>query len=201
MLAQYFHSMTDKAEALSPRSTASAWCDRRRPPAGAAVRRRTAARTHRPRTRQRSQDHSRRRAHRQPGRRQSADRSPTCSLDLHAQGRTILMVTHDPVVARLADRRAGTASRQDRGAGDVFPLADDEQFDEVLEELWVLAENGELSRTGPRGGRRRPAHAAGAASRMQGLGPGRSGRQHAPTRRTRTSMVSNRRHVAFRPRH
>src|SRR6202171_3725424 len=28
--------------------------------------------------------------------------------DLHAQGRTILMVTHDPVVARLADRRIGT---------------------------------------------------------------------------------------------
>jgi len=62
--------------------------------------------------------------------------------ELHQQGRTIVMVTHDPVVARLADRRIelhhGRIAVQE-----VFAMADDEQFDEVLEELWVLAEHGE----------------------------------------------------------
>src|SRR5437763_8128568 len=61
---------------------------------------------------------------------------------LHQQGRTIVMVTHDPVVARLADRRIelhhGRIAVQE-----VFSMADEEQFDEVLEELWVLAEHGE----------------------------------------------------------
>jgi putative ABC transport system ATP-binding protein len=62
--------------------------------------------------------------------------------ELHQQGRTIVMVTHDPVVARLADRRIelhhGRIAVQE-----VFSMADEEQFDEVLEELWVLAEHGE----------------------------------------------------------
>jgi putative ABC transport system ATP-binding protein len=64
--------------------------------------------------------------------------------ELHQQGRTIVMVTHDPVVARLADRRIelhhGRIAMQE-----VFSMADEEQFDEVLEELWVLAEHGELA--------------------------------------------------------
>jgi putative ABC transport system ATP-binding protein len=64
--------------------------------------------------------------------------------ELHQQGRTIVMVTHDPVVARLADRRIefhhGKIASQE-----VFAMADDEQFDEVLEELWVLAEHGEIA--------------------------------------------------------
>src|SRR6266513_123899 len=64
--------------------------------------------------------------------------------DLHRQGRTIVMVTHDPVVARLADRRIelhhGKIAEQE-----VFAMADEEQFDEVLEELWALAENGEIA--------------------------------------------------------
>jgi putative ABC transport system ATP-binding protein len=62
--------------------------------------------------------------------------------DLHAQGRTIVMVTHDPVVARLGDRRIelhhGKIAIQE-----VFAMADDEQFDEVLEELWVLEEHAQ----------------------------------------------------------
>src|SRR5581483_9900737 len=57
------------------------------------------------------------------------------------------MVTHDPVVARLADRRIelhhGRIAVQE-----VFSMADEEQFDEVLEELWVLAENGEVAEIG-----------------------------------------------------
>ncbi len=67
--------------------------------------------------------------------------------DLHRQGRTIIMVTHDPVVARLADRsvelhHGKIASQQ------IFALSDEMQFDEVLEEIWTLHENGELAETG-----------------------------------------------------
>ncbi|PYX68594.1 MAG: hypothetical protein DMG78_24505 [Acidobacteria bacterium] len=64
--------------------------------------------------------------------------------EFHLQGRTIVMVTHDPVVARLADRRIelhhGKIASQE-----IFSMADEEQLDEVLEELWVLAENGEIA--------------------------------------------------------
>jgi putative ABC transport system ATP-binding protein len=62
--------------------------------------------------------------------------------EFHQQGRTIVMVTHDPVVARLADRRIelhhGKIASQE-----IFSLADEEQLDEVLEELWVLEEHAE----------------------------------------------------------
>ena len=67
--------------------------------------------------------------------------------ELHDQGRTIVMVTHDPVVARLADRRIelhhGKISAQI-----VFSMADEEQFDEILEELWALGEQGEVAEIG-----------------------------------------------------
>src|SRR6202140_4782869 len=67
--------------------------------------------------------------------------------ELHQQGRTIVMVTHDPVVARLADRRIelhhGKIAVQE-----VFAMADEEQFDAGLEELWVLAEHGEIAEVG-----------------------------------------------------
>jgi putative ABC transport system ATP-binding protein len=64
--------------------------------------------------------------------------------DLHRQGRTIVMVTHDPVVARLADRRVELHHGK-IAAQEVFAMADEEQFDEVLEELWALAEHGEIA--------------------------------------------------------
>ncbi len=64
--------------------------------------------------------------------------------DLHAQGRTIIMVTHDPVVARLGDRRIELHHGK-IAAQEVFAMADDEQFDEVLEELWVLEEHGQAA--------------------------------------------------------
>ncbi len=51
--------------------------------------------------------------------------------ELHQQGRTIVMVTHDPVVARLADRRIELHHGK-IAAQEVFAMADDEQFDEVL---------------------------------------------------------------------
>ena len=67
--------------------------------------------------------------------------------ELHQQGRTIVMVTHDPVVARLADRRI-ELHHGHIAVQEVFSMADEEQFDEVLEELWVLEEHGELAEIG-----------------------------------------------------
>src|SRR6476469_7334196 len=64
--------------------------------------------------------------------------------DLHAQGRTIVMVTHDPVVARMADRRIELHHGK-IAYSETFALRDDEQFDEVLEEIWVLQEHGEAA--------------------------------------------------------
>ena len=64
--------------------------------------------------------------------------------ELHQQGRTIIMVTHDPVVARLADRRIELHHGK-VAAQEVFAMADEEQFDEVLEELWALDEQGEIA--------------------------------------------------------
>src|ERR1700730_5919651 len=63
--------------------------------------------------------------------------------EFHQQGRTIVMVTHDPVVARLADRRIEL--HHGKIAHQVFSMADEEQLDEGLEELWVLAEHGEIA--------------------------------------------------------
>jgi len=67
--------------------------------------------------------------------------------ELHAQGCTVVMVTHDPVVARLADRSVelhhGHISAQE-----AFSMGDEEHFDEVLEEMWVLEENGEPAELG-----------------------------------------------------
>src|SRR5258707_4643362 len=64
--------------------------------------------------------------------------------EFHQQGRTIVMVTHDPVVARLADRRIELHHGK-IAAQEVFAMADEEQFDEILEELWALAEHGEIA--------------------------------------------------------
>jgi putative ABC transport system ATP-binding protein len=67
--------------------------------------------------------------------------------ELHQQGRTIVMVTHDPVVARLADRRIELHHGR-IAAQEVFSMADEEQFDEVLEELWVVEEHAEVAEIG-----------------------------------------------------
>jgi ABC-type glutathione transport system ATPase component len=67
--------------------------------------------------------------------------------ELHQQGRTIIMVTHDPVVARLADRRIELHHGK-IAAQEIFSMADDEQFDEVLEELYALEEHGEIAEIG-----------------------------------------------------
>jgi len=67
--------------------------------------------------------------------------------EFHQQGRTIVMVTHDPVVARMADRRIELHHGK-IAAQEVFSLADEEQFDEILEELWVMEEHGERAELG-----------------------------------------------------
>src|SRR5438034_7112875 len=64
--------------------------------------------------------------------------------DLHKQGRTIVMVTHDPIVARLGDRRIELHHGK-IAAQEVFAMADEEQFDEVLEELWAMEEHGQIA--------------------------------------------------------
>ena len=67
--------------------------------------------------------------------------------DFHRQDRTIVMVTHDPVVARLADRRIELHHGK-IAAQEVFAMADEEQFDEILEELWVMEEHNERAEVG-----------------------------------------------------
>jgi putative ABC transport system ATP-binding protein len=115
--------------------------------------------------------------------------------ELHAQGRTIIMVTHDPAVARLADRLLGLHHGK-IASQETFVMSDEEQYDEVLEELWVLAENGEpaeLGRVEVEGSL--PMHMA--LERMETLGlvdlP-----VHVPEPHTH-KRVLNRCHVAFRP--
>ena len=115
--------------------------------------------------------------------------------ELHAQGRTIIMVTHDPMVARLADRllelHHGKIASQEE-----FITDDEEQFDEVLEELWVLAENGEpaeLGRIEVEGALPMPL----AIERMQSMGLVElEAHTEAPHSH---KLVLNRCHVAFRP--
>jgi len=115
--------------------------------------------------------------------------------ELHAQGRTIIMVTHDPAVARLADRllelHHGIIASQEH-----FIVDDEEQFDEVLEELWVLAENGEpaeLGRVEVEGALPMPL----ALERMQSMGLVDL-EEHTDAPHSH-KLVLNRCHVAFRP--
>jgi putative ABC transport system ATP-binding protein len=62
--------------------------------------------------------------------------------ELHDQGRTIIMVTHDPVVARMADRRIELHHGR-IASMETFSMGDELQIDEVLETIWVLEEHGE----------------------------------------------------------
>ena len=67
--------------------------------------------------------------------------------ELHDQGRTIVMVTHDPVVARLADRRLELHHGRIASL-EVFSMRDEEQFEEILTEIWVAEEQGEPAEAG-----------------------------------------------------
>jgi Mn-dependent DtxR family transcriptional regulator len=65
---------------------------------------------------------------------------------LHRAGHTIVMVTHDPDIARQADRRIELAHGHlvlDASLRDSAPSLDDEiRFDHFLEQIWVLGEVG-----------------------------------------------------------
>lgn len=60
--------------------------------------------------------------------------------DLHAQGRTILLVTHDEKVGRCADRRINLEHGRIVETV-VFTAEENEDFDEILEELWMQRES------------------------------------------------------------
>lgn len=65
--------------------------------------------------------------------------------DLHSEGHTILMVTHDPSIGGLADRRIELAHGH-LAQITVYSSEDEARFDHVLEELWVCAEAGKAAR-------------------------------------------------------
>jgi len=60
--------------------------------------------------------------------------------DLHAQGRTILMVTHDDQVGRAADIRISLEHGRIVETTH-FSMEENQQFDEVLEQLWAARES------------------------------------------------------------
>ena len=70
--------------------------------------------------------------------------------ELHQAGRTIVMVTHDPVVARMADRRI-ELHHGHISTIETFSMNDQDQFDEILEEIWVMEEHGESAELGRMG--------------------------------------------------
>jgi putative ABC transport system ATP-binding protein len=140
MLAQYFHSMSDEAEALEALRRVGLAERARHLPAylsGGEQQRVCIARAL-------INDPKVILADEPTGNLDAANEAIVLRIlhELHAQGRTIVMVTHDPVVARLADRRIelhhGRIATQE-----MFAMSDETQFDEVLEEMWITAENGE----------------------------------------------------------
>ncbi len=60
--------------------------------------------------------------------------------DLHQQGRTILMVTHDEQVGRYADRRIDLEHGRVAEAKKHFSAEENRDFDEVLQQLWTTRE-------------------------------------------------------------
>ena len=65
--------------------------------------------------------------------------------ELHAEGHTILLVTHDPLIGRLADRRIELAHGRLAQITE-FSSEDEERFDHLLEQIWVCGEEGIAAR-------------------------------------------------------
>ena len=61
--------------------------------------------------------------------------------DLHAEGHTMLMVTHNPAIGRLADRRIELAHGR-LAQITVLSAEDEERFDHLLEQIWICGEEG-----------------------------------------------------------
>jgi putative ABC transport system ATP-binding protein len=64
--------------------------------------------------------------------------------DLHREGHTIVLVTHDPTVARRADSRL-TLEHGRLVGSHLTPEEAEEAIDEALERIWVLTERNEKS--------------------------------------------------------
>jgi len=64
--------------------------------------------------------------------------------ELHNQGRTIIMVTHDENAGRLADRRVNLDHGRIKETL-VFSAEENQDFDEVLEHLWLRREEETVS--------------------------------------------------------
>ena len=65
--------------------------------------------------------------------------------ELHATGHTILLVTHDLSIGRLADRRIELAHGR-LAQITVFSAEDEERFDHLLEQIWICGEEGTIPR-------------------------------------------------------
>jgi len=61
--------------------------------------------------------------------------------ELHDQGHTILMVTHDPEIGQLADRRIDPAHGRIVQISE-FSEEDEIRFDHLLEQVWICGEEG-----------------------------------------------------------
>ena len=61
--------------------------------------------------------------------------------ELHSEGHTILMVTHDPSIGKLADRRIDLAHGK---LAQITEMSPEEEVanDHVLEQVWILGEEG-----------------------------------------------------------
>lgn len=121
--------------------------------------------------------------------------------EFHAQGRTIIMVTHDPMVASLADRRVelhhGKISEETSG------MTNEQMYDEVLEEIWIMMENGELPEAehmsaGMSGGGSMPLSLA--IERMEKMEL-LTRREHSAERPHSHKLVLNRCHEVSHPHH
>jgi putative ABC transport system ATP-binding protein len=145
MLAQYFHSMTDENEALEALHRVGLRERARHLPgqlSGGEQQRVCIARAL-------INDPSIVLADEPTGNLDAANEAIVLQIlrDLHKQGRTIVMVTHDAVVARLADRRIDLHHGR-VAAQELFGMEEQEQFDEILEEIWVVNEHGESAEIG-----------------------------------------------------
>ena len=65
--------------------------------------------------------------------------------ELHAEGRTLLLVTHDPSLGRLADRRIELAHGR-LARITVFSDEDAQIFDHLLEQIWIATREGQAPR-------------------------------------------------------
>ncbi len=65
--------------------------------------------------------------------------------EMHTQGHTILLVTHDPIIGRLADRRIELAHGRLTQVT-VYSADDEERFDHMLQQIWICGEEGTPAR-------------------------------------------------------